>query len=69
MLTQQLPQSKVMQMLNAKERLPERLRNLFEILFVEGLSEEQACLRLHVDHDALAQDKSTMIRSLIAASA
>lgn len=56
--------SRIAAMLNAKERLPARMRMLFDLLFVQGLSEEQVCARLSLDHERLRQDKSSMLRTL-----
>jgi len=60
--------SRLQQMLNAKDRLPANLRALFDALFVQGLSEEQACAKLSIDMDNLRGDKKTLIRSLRAAA-
>lgn len=60
--------SRVMQMLNAKDRLPEQLKTLFDLLFIKGMTDEQASRHLKVDADAISRDKSTMMRSLKAAS-
>lgn len=55
---------KVAEMFRAKDHLPERLRVLFELLFVTGMTEEQAANHLHVDVAAIEIDKSTMLKSL-----
>ena len=55
-------------MFNAKDRLPDRLRGLFELLFSKGMTEEQACMHLAIGIDDLSRDKQTMMRSLKAAA-
>lgn len=60
--------SKIMQMLNAKERLPERLKTLFDLLFIKGMTEEQAGAHLDVDAESITRDKQIMMKSLKAAS-
>lgn len=52
------------QMLNAKERLPQNLKTLFEMLYVQGLSDEQVRERLNLQPEVFARDKSCMLRSL-----
>lgn len=52
------------QMLNAKERLPQNLKTLFEMLYVQGLSDEQVRERLKLPPEVFARDKSCMLRSL-----
>jgi DNA-directed RNA polymerase specialized sigma24 family protein len=61
--------SHIVRMLNAKKRLPEHLRTLFDLLFVDGLTDAQVCERLRVTPASLRADKAVMIRSLKAASA
>lgn len=60
--------SRIAAMLNAKDRLPPRLRTLFDLLFVQGMTEEQVCSHLQLDQEALRRDKSSLLRSLKAAA-
>ncbi len=62
-------ESRIQQMLNAKDRLPEPLRRIFDALYVRGLAEEQACEALQISQEALTNGKQTLIRSLKAATA
>lgn len=59
---------RILNMLNAKERLPERLRTLFELLFLKGMTESQASEYLQLDIDAIHAEKNIMMRTLKAAA-
>lgn len=60
--------SRLAMIFTAKDRLPQRLKTLFDLLFVEGITEEQACVRLSMDREAILKEKTALIRSLKAAS-
>ncbi len=62
--TAAVPTSRLGHLLSVKNRLPPQLKTLFELLFEDGMTEEQACQRLRVDRATLDQDRSTMMRSL-----
>lgn len=61
--------SRLEHVLNAKNRLPPQLNTLFGLLFEQGMSEAQACEHLHVDIDSVKRDRTSLIRSLKAATA
>lgn len=56
--------SRLQQVLNAKERLPSNLKQLFELLYERGFSEEEASVELHCDINEVRSDRRTLIRSL-----
>lgn len=56
--------SRLQQVLNAKDRLPSNLKQLFELLYVQGYSEEQVSVTLRRDIDAIRTDRRALIRSL-----
>lgn len=56
--------SRLQQVLNAKDRLPSNLKQLFELLYERGFSEEQVSVRLRRDLDEVRTDRRALIRSL-----
>ena len=58
-----------MMLLNSVSRLPERMRLLFELLFVVGLTDEQAAGKMSMDVPTLWQEKILLMRSLKSLSA
>lgn len=61
--------SRLVQIYNAIESLPESMQTLFKLLFVHGLSDAQVAARLHIDEDGLGRQKSQLMRTLKAAVA
>ncbi len=60
---------RLMMLLNSVSRLPERMRLLFELLFVAGLTDEQAAGKMSMDVPTLWQEKILLMRSLKSLSA
>lgn len=67
--THQIAPSRIELMLNAKQRLPKNLSELFEALFQRNLTVPQACEQLNLTPAELDDAKTSMLRRLKAASA
>jgi hypothetical protein len=61
--------SRIIQMFNAKDSLPEGQRLLFDTLFVKGMTDEQAGRYLQMDAPSISLAKRSMIRQLKSAIA
>lgn len=64
MATMDLRPSKIVSMFNAKDRLPINLQVLFELLFIKGLTEEQAGVRLKLGIDKVNEEKTMLLKAL-----
>ncbi len=55
-------------MLTAKERLPEAMKSLFDALFVRGEPDEQVAKARGLSPSDFAEQKATMMRTLMSSS-
>ncbi len=61
--------SRVLEMMNVQRRLPPQQQKLFDVLFVEGLSEDSASARLSIPVGELQSQRTSMLKTLRAALA
>lgn len=60
--------SVLIQMLSAKDRLPEAMRSMFDALFVRGEPDEQVAKDRGLSLSDFADEKATMMRTLMSSS-
>ena len=56
--------SRLVQLYNSIERLPDTMQQIFKLLFVVGLTDEQVASRLQMDASGYEVEKIRLIRTL-----
>lgn len=59
--------SQIERLCKAIEKLPEDGRQLMKALYFKGLSEQQVCVELNINHDELEARRSRSLQALMSA--